>query len=150
AEQQVPCLFHANEPVGHDYPGKSRGDLHSIYRLLQKLPENRIILAHWGGGFFFYELMPEVGRAARNVFYDTAASPYLYEPRIYNLALKIIGKERILFGSDFPLLSPPRYFAELEQCRLTKTALAGIKGGNAQRLFRPVARRSPGPGGPQP
>src|SRR4030065_2807650 len=87
----IPLLLHANHTVGHDYPGKSPEGLRPLYPLLLSLPDLTIILAHWGGGFFFYELMPEVARAARRVFYDTAASPFLYRSEIYTFALKIIG-----------------------------------------------------------
>jgi len=141
----IPLLLHANEPVGHDYPGKSPEGLRSIYQLLLSLPDLTIILAHWGGGFFFYELMPEVARAARNVFYDTAASPFLYHPRIYGIATCIIGPERILFGSDYPLISPARYFEELKRSRLPVYVQAKIKGLNAKKLLRGEARPGAGP-----
>jgi len=47
----------------------------------------------------------------------------------------IVGAERILFGSDFPLLEPKRYFAELDQNGLTPEQLALIRGGNAARIL---------------
>jgi uncharacterized protein len=131
----VPVLLHTHEPVGHEYPGKSGGALLPVFRLLQALPDVTFVLAHWGGGFFFYELMPEVARAAAGVFYDTAASPFLYRPLIYSLALKIVGAGRILFGSDYPLLSPKRYFCEMAEARLLAPVRARIQGLNAQRLF---------------
>jgi hypothetical protein len=131
----VPVLLHTHEPVGHEYPGKSGGALLPVFRLLQALPDVTFVLAHWGGGFFFYELMPEVARAAAGVFYDTAASPFLYRPLIYSLALKIVGPGRILFGSDYPLLSPKRYFSEMAEARLPAPIRARIQGLNARRLF---------------
>jgi hypothetical protein len=134
-KMSVPVLLHTNEPVGHPYPGKISGGLLPVYRLLQALPEIPFILAHWGGGFFFYELMPEVANAAGNVFYDTAASPFLYRPLIYSLALKILGPDRILFGSDYPLLTPQRYFSEMAEARLSAPVQARIQGLNAKRLF---------------
>jgi predicted TIM-barrel fold metal-dependent hydrolase len=133
--RRIPFLLHANEPVGHDYPGKSLKGLRPIYQLLLALSGLTIILAHWGGGFFFYELMPEVARATQKVFYDTAASPFLYRPQIYGLAVQIVGPERILFGSDYPLISPGRYFEELKHSGLPGHVQAKIKGLNAQRLF---------------
>ena len=132
---EIPFLLHANEPVGHEYPGKSLKTLQPIYRLLLLIPQVNVILAHWGGGFFFYELMPEVARAARRVFYDTAASPFLYRPEVYSLAVKIIGPDRILFGSDFPLISPGRYFRELAAIGLADRTQRKIKGRNAQHLL---------------
>jgi predicted TIM-barrel fold metal-dependent hydrolase len=133
----VPLLLHASEPVGHDYPGKSPKTLQPIYQLLQQIPGVDLILAHWGGGFFFYELMPEVARVARRVYYDTAASPFLYRPQIYSLAVRILGSDRVLWGSDFPLLSSARYFREMAEAGLSPRVRAKIQGGNAQRLFVP-------------
>ena len=131
----IPFLLHASEPVGHEYPGKNKEDFQLIYQLLLALPDLNIILAHWGGGFIFYELMPEVARATRNVFYDTAASPLLYRFQIYNLAVKIAGPQRILFGSDFPLLVPSRYFKDLQRSQLPNPIQAKIKGLNAKKIF---------------
>jgi len=148
SERGIPLLLHTSEPVGHDYPGKSLRDLRWIYQLLLALPRMTIVLAHWGGGFFFYELMPEVARAAQGVHYDTAASPFLYRPQVYALAIKIIGPRRILFGSDYPLISPARYFAELKQSRLPGHMQAKIKGLNARRLLLWKAKPSAGRGDP--
>ncbi len=145
AGQGIPLLLHVNEPVGHDYPGKTPQDLQMIYQLLLALPDMVIILAHWGGGFFFYELMPEVAQAAKNVFYDTAASPFLYRPQIYGVAAKIIGPDRILWGSDYPLLSPARYFREMEASPLPRRVQAKIKGLNARRLLLGKERRMVSP-----
>ncbi|MBI4495525.1 MAG: amidohydrolase family protein [Deltaproteobacteria bacterium] len=135
AGEGVPVLLHVSEPVGHEYPGKVPDGLEPVYRLLTALPEVTFILAHWGGGLFFYELMPEVARAARNAFYDTAASPFLFDPRIYRLALTIVGPERILFGSDYPLLRPRRYFEELARTRIPALLQKRIKGRNARVLL---------------
>ncbi len=146
--RRIPFLLHANEPVGHDYPGKSLKGLRPIYQFILALSELTIILAHWGGGFFFYELMPEVARAAQKVFYDTAASPFLYRPQIYGLAVKIVGPERILFGSDYPLISPGRYFEELKHSGLPGHVRAKIKGLNAQRLFSRKAEYGASQGNP--
>lgn len=138
----VPLLLHANEAVGHDYPGKSPVGLRSLYELLRALAEVKVILAHWGGGFFFYELMPEVARAARNVFYDTAASPFLYDARIYEVAVRIVGERRILFGSDYPLLSPARYFREMAAAGIAPQVQGRIKGLNAASLLPKEAQPS--------
>jgi predicted TIM-barrel fold metal-dependent hydrolase len=134
-ELGIPVLFHTNEPVGHAYPGKSLKSLRPVYELLSLIPGVPFILAHWGGGFLFYELMPEVARMANRIYYDTAASPYLYRPQIYALATQIVGPNRILWGSDFPLIPPNRYFLELEKCGLPQSIQDKIKGLNAQRLL---------------
>lgn len=131
-ENNLPVLVHTNEPVGHVYPGKTPNTLSQIYRLARRFPDNKIILAHWGGGIFFYNLLKkEVGESLKNVWFDTAASPFLYDTQIYSFAARVAGVDKILFGSDFPLLKPSRYFSELENTGLPVSDIEKIKGGNA-------------------
>ena len=136
ASFDVPFLIHSNEPLGHQYPGKQPMTLKGLFGLLNKFPSNKIVLAHWGGGIFFYSLMKKaIKKALKNIWFDTAASPYLYEQDIYKKAVEIIGPEKILFGSDFPLIKPSRYFKEMESAGLSSESIDMIKGGNAVHLL---------------
>jgi len=132
----IPLLLHTNETIGHFYPGKGRTPLERFYEMILSFPSLPIILAHWGGGFPFYELMPEVARVMANVFYDTAASPFLYSKKIYAIAREIVGVEKIFFGTDFPLLPPQRYYRELEGSGLSKQDREKILGLNFSRLIK--------------
>lgn len=143
-ELRAPLMLHANEPVGHAYPGKGQLPLAAIYALVKQLPDLRLVLAHWGGGYPFYELMPEVRAASQNVFYDTAASPLLYAPQIFRAVVNIVGADKILFGSDFPLILYPKRQKEpemrsfLDQVRgigFSPEELAQVLGGNAERVL---------------
>lgn len=136
AERSLPVLIHTNEPVGHDYHGKTPITLSQIYGLIKRFADNKIVLAHWGGGLFFYTLMKkEVKKSLKNVYFDTAASPYLYDPEVYQIAIKFAGIDKILFGSDYPLLAPEKYFSEMQQSGLAKDQIEQICGLNAMRLF---------------
>lgn len=129
-------MLHTNEPVGHPYPGKTPNTLRQIYDFVKAFPENRIILAHWGGGLLFYALMKkEVVKVLENVWFDTAASPFLYRPEMYKIAGEVVGFDKILFGSDYPLLKPQRYFKEMGTVTLSPDQMAQIKGLNAQNLL---------------
>ena len=129
-------MLHTNEPVGHQYPGKTPNTLRQIYDFVKTYPENRIILAHWGGGLLFYALMKkEVVKVLENVWFDTAASPFLYRPEMYRIAGEVVGFDKILFGSDYPLLKPQRYFKEMEAAGLTTGQMDRIMGLNARNLL---------------
>ncbi|MGI9861990.1 amidohydrolase family protein [Moorella naiadis] len=135
SELQWPVLVHLNEPVGHFYPGKTKTTLPQACTFAENNPKLKIILAHWGGGLWVYELMPELKRTLANVYYDTAASPFLYTPVIYQ-AVKAAGVlDKILLGSDFPLLSPQRYLEDLAASGLPDAEIASVKGLNATRIF---------------
>lgn len=127
-------LTHSNEQVGHDYAGKGKTGPEVILRFAQAFPDARIVCAHWGGGLLFYELMPEVSKTLRNVCYDTAASPYLYDDRIYRVAAEI-APDKILFGSDYPLLRARAYLKRIRAVGLAAEAEQAILGQNAARVF---------------
>lgn len=130
-------LVHANEPIGHWYPGKSRLGLSFYYELARSCDGIPLVLAHWGGGLCFYELLKkEAPKTLAHVYYDTAASPYLYRAEIYSQMVKTLGKNKIVFGSDYPLLPPRRYFKEMKEGGLTGEEMAAITGENASQLFR--------------
>ena len=134
-ELALPLLLHANEPVGHYYPGKTSVPLKHLETFVTNNPDLKIILAHFGGGIFLYEAMNEIKEKFRNVYYDTAAVPFLYDSRIYRAAKALRLCEKILFGTDFPLLSPSRYLPALEESGLSDDEKQQILGTNAQRLL---------------
>ena len=135
-DRNLPVLIHTNEPIGHKYPGKTPNTLAQIYQLIDTFPQNKIVLAHWGGGLFFFSLLKkEVKQRLNRVYFDTAASPYLYDPNVYRLAIELVGEGKILFGSDFPLLPPARYFDEMKAAGLSPAEMQKICGGNAAALF---------------
>lgn len=131
-----PVIFHLNEPVGHPYAGKTKTRLEEAEAFARHFPDLVTILAHWGGGLFFYELMAEVSKTLANVYYDTAASVFLYGHKVYNVVKSLDLTRKILFGSDYPLLPPRRYMADMEKSDLTQEEIAAILGGNAQRLLK--------------
>ena len=128
-------LTHASEPVGHDYPGKGIITPDQLYSFITNFPDSTIVCAHWGGGLPFYALMPEVKQAIKNVFFDTAASPFLYSPEVYNQVIQLVGADRILFGSDYPLLTQTRLLQEISSANLSGEAKDLILADNARRLL---------------
>ena len=128
-------LTHASEPVGHDYPGKGGITPDVLYPFITRFPDLTIVLAHWGGGLPFYALMPEVKKALENVYFDTAASPFLYRPQIYHHVIQLAGADKVLFGSDYPLLAPSRLINEIRSLDLPEETTNLILSGNARRLL---------------
>jgi len=128
-------LPHISEPMGHQYPGKGVVRPEQAYEFAVRYPSARLVCAHWGGGLPFYALMPEVDRALANVYFDTAASQYLYDPSVFDRVCELVGVEKILFGSDYPLIRQSRAVAEVERTQLTATQKAAVLGGNAMRLM---------------
>ena len=137
--KQTPVMIHTNEPVGHIYPGKTQNLLSQIYNISKTFPENLIVFAHYGGGIFFYNLLKkEVKDVFKNTFFDTAASPYLYDERIWKFAYEIAGPEKILFGTDYPLIRPSVYFKQINESELSDIQKNNIFSNNAKKILNIV------------
>lgn len=135
-QEHLPVSMHVNEPVGHTYPGKYSTPFDKLFELLCDFQDVPVILAHWGGGIFVYEMMPEVRKNLKHVYYDTAASPYLYDESIYTNAFHILDDEKILFGTDFPLLSSSRYIAEIDRSGIEEKLKNKLLGLNARKFLQ--------------
>ncbi len=136
-----PVLAHCSEPVGHRYPGKGFATPDRLLPFFERFPSLTVIAAHWGGGLPFYELMPEVAALTRNVVYDSAASTYLYRFDIFPAVLSLVGTERVLFATDYPILAQPRFLRRVRNAGIPPSALGEVLGRNAERVFRLAPRR---------
>ena len=136
---RLPVLVHGSEPVGHAYAGKGRTTPTELMAFIGRYPENVIVAAHWGGGLPFYGLMPEVHAALANAYFDTATSPFLYRAEVFPVGVQAVGAERVLFGSDYPLLRAGRVLKEaratLGGSKHTAKTLEAVLHGNAARLL---------------
>ncbi|HEX9897453.1 MAG TPA: amidohydrolase family protein [Dehalococcoidales bacterium] len=128
-------LTHASEPVGHQYSGKGKSTPDLIYALITSFSDLKIVCAHWGGGLPFYALMPEVKQVMKNVYFDTAASPFLYTAQVYNQVAQMVGEDKILFGSDYPLIPQRRFLKEIRGLDLPEKIKDKILAGNAMKLL---------------
>ena len=138
-ELRMPVNLHVTDPASRPYVGRIETPLRDFVRLARAHPRTTFILAHWGG------MLPLVDNDANaaalpNVFYDTAASPLLYDAAVWSRALPDFGADRVLFGSDFPLNLYPKLDELPGLVRLVGEARAGgadarMLGGNAARLL---------------
>lgn len=124
---------HITEPVGHDYAGKDSTDTGRLWKFLSSAPSNlKVLLSHWGGGFGFYELMPEVAERSGEWYYDTAASHLLYDNRVYSI-MNRLAPNRVVFGSDFPLTGQARMLNRIGGAGLSESEFQALVGDNAVR-----------------
>ncbi|MSU69386.1 MAG: amidohydrolase [Opitutaceae bacterium] len=140
-ERELPVNLHVTDPDSREYPGKVATPFADFVRLARECPSTNFVLAHWGG------LLPlrEIGAMTlSNVYYDTAASPLLYDAGVWGRFIAAVGANRVLFGSDYPLnlypwLDPEpgiaRFVAEARNAGLDHAQLTAVMGGNAERLM---------------
>ena len=78
--------------------------------------------------------MPEVAVALSNVYFDTAATSLLYDFSIFNYVVDILGADKILFGTDYPLLNQGKQMRRVQSLYLPNETKKLILGGNAERF----------------
>ncbi len=135
SESGKPIMFHSSEPLGHLYLGKGSATPDKLAPWLRAYPDQPVILAHWGGGLPFYELMTEVRELTSKVVYDCAATTYLYDFQIFDTVIQIVGASRVLFGSDFPVLGQQRLVRRVRERIVDPETLEAVFSGNAARVF---------------
>ncbi len=69
------------------------------------------------------------------MWYDTAATAYLYRAAIVPAVVGLVGAERILFASDYGLLRQQRIINYIAQSGLSADTIEKILGGNARSLL---------------
>ncbi len=131
----MPILTHTSEPVGHTYPGKGNVTPATLCRFIEAFPEATVICAHWGGGLPFYALMPEVRESLARVYFDSAASPFLYREEVFAAVVGLVGEDRIMFGTDYPLISQKRLMRQVVDSPISDDAKESILYRNAARLL---------------
>ena len=143
AELSLPWNLHCSEPVGHAYAGKGTATPERVAALAEAHPELDLICAHLGGGLPFYAHMPEIARLCQRLWFDTAAAPFLYRPSAYRAVIDLIGADRLLYGSDYPMLRAGRYLSAFEEAGLSQGERDTVLGGAAARLLDQSAVEPP-------
>jgi uncharacterized protein len=98
------------------------------------LPELNIILAH--PSFPWQEEALAVATHKPNVYIDLSGWSPKYFPEILVRYINTLLREKMLFGSDFPLLSPDRWLADFERLAIREEVRPLVLKENAVRLLR--------------
>ena len=122
AEAGVPALFHTGQTgVGAGMPGGNGMRLkysNPIYLddVAVDFPEMPIILAH--PSFPWQEEALSVATHKPNVYIDLSGWSPRYFPKILVQYANSILRRKMLFGSDWPMITPERWLADFEQIEI--------------------------------
>ena len=131
ASLDLPWTLHCSDPVGHAYPGKGTVTPARLARFAGRVTGLRLVAAHLGGGLPFHAHMPEIRDLCRTLWFDTAAIPFLYGPSAIRDLIALVGADRLLLGTDFPLLGMRRYRQALDQAGVDDSQMKLILSENA-------------------
>jgi uncharacterized protein len=104
--------------------------------LLGHVPECRFIMAHAGAQPFAkgdWNRAIQAAERFQHLYLDTASSTI--DMGFLEACVEALGADRIIFGTDMPLLDPWPQLDKVRQTRVAPEALGKIMGGNILRLM---------------
>lgn len=136
AERGLPILFDGYSPFDADETGK-------FLLLAITHPRAKLILAHMGGPRFQDMLVFAIGRQfawyPRNVWFDLSAVSHVFANSPFTEQLvfvcRSIGMDRVMFGSDFPVVTPSQAIADVHALGFTTTEEQQLFHDTAAALF---------------
>jgi predicted TIM-barrel fold metal-dependent hydrolase len=140
AEAKLPALFHTGQTgVGAGTPGG--GGIRIKYSnplylddVAADFPDMPIILAH--PSFPWQDEALSVATHKPQVYIDLSGwSPKYFPPMLVQYANTLL-KDRILFGSDYPVIAPEKWMAEFEKLPIKPEVRPLIMRQNAARLLQ--------------
>jgi len=140
AEAGVPALFHTGQTgVGAQTRGgsgirlKYSNPMH-LDDVAADFPDLQIVMAHPAVPWQDEQLSVAVHKP--NVWIDLSGwAPKYFEPKLVQYANTLI-KDRVLFGTDYPVISPERWLADFEKLPLKPEVRPLILKQNAARLLK--------------
>ncbi len=104
--------------------------------LMTHVPQARLLMAHMGGQPYArgdWHRAIAVAAKHENLLLDTASSQI--DNGMLELAVATLGPQKILFGTDMPLLDPYVQLAKVQGAEIDDEAKRLILGGNLERLL---------------
>jgi uncharacterized protein len=135
----LPALFHSGHSgIGSGLPGG--GGIRLKYSnpmyvddVAVDFPELPIVLAH--PSFPWQDEAISVALHKQQVYIDLSGwSPKYFPPQLVQYANTLL-RERVLFGSDYPMITPDRWLADFEQLEIKPEVRPLILKENAARLL---------------
>ena len=134
-------VFVLSECGGHSFgTHQAWGHPDHFDAVLRAYPEVTVQLAHLGQGAEMQ--VAELTERYRNVVTDTSLRLGANEsPEDLVSVMRVIGIDRVLFGTNYPLVDPADYVAALRALPLTDDELHQVAGANAERTLGVTAQR---------
>lgn len=107
--EQLEIINKYKQPVVLHLPRRGRlpdkENIKELREIRQKYPDITLVLAHFGRCFtkeVFQKGMDALGQDKDGFYFDTAA---VINPQVYALAMEELDSSKILFGTDFPIMT---------------------------------------------
>ena len=119
-------------------PDKNPSCPYKLASILRQFPGIRVIAAHFGGyRMWSHALDVFSGNNFENLWFDTSSTTPFATPELAHKLLRTFPRERILFGTDWPLYDPVEELQRLQTLGGLKDSEMEVIMSNASDLLAP-------------
>ena len=127
-EGQVPIIIHTGDRrFEYSHP-------HQMKKVLETFPKLVCVCAHLGGWSEWEEAWKTLP-SYENMYVDTSSSLYAMTPEEGRDIIRRFSRERVLFGSDYPMWNPREEIQKLLRLGLSDSEMEKIMYRNAEQLL---------------
>lgn len=130
-EGRMPLYLH----MGDNRPQYRYSEAKKLVKILDMFPRLEVVAAHLGG----YQAWDEAEKhlAGRpNVWYDTSSALWAMTTERAEHMIKILGSDRVMFGTDYPVKSTKDELERFFKINLTDQQRSDILYNNAARFLK--------------
>lgn len=127
-EAGLPLLLHAGDRR-YDCSNPNR-----LIPMLRQFPRLKVIGAHLGGWSIYEEAAKQLV-GIENLWFDCSSTFYWLEPVRAKALIRMLGTDRVMFGSDYPMWTPENELQTLFDLGFTDSELENILSKTAQAVF---------------
>lgn len=127
-EGELPIIIHTGDPrFGYSNPRRMK-------QVLDAFPKLVCVCAHLGGWSEWDEAL-ETLTSYENVYVDTSSTLYAMSPEEGKRIIRCYSRERVLFGTDYPMWNPAEELERFHRLQLTDEEEERILYRNAEKLL---------------
>ena len=119
-------------------PDKNPSCPYKLASIMRQFPDMRVIAAHFGGyRMWSHALEVFSGSTFENLWFDTSSTTPFATPELAHKLLNTFPRERILFGTDWPLYDPVEELQRLQTLGGLSDSEMEVIMSNASALLAP-------------
>ena len=129
-EGKYPICFH----VGDDRKEYRFSTPEKLCRILKEFPRLTVLAPHLGG-YRVWEDTIKLLAGRENVWFDTSSALWAITPEYADRVISKLGTERLMFGTDYPVMNTPEELELFNRLSLTEDQKDDVLWNNAMRFL---------------
>jgi predicted TIM-barrel fold metal-dependent hydrolase len=130
-EGELPLYLH----MGDNRPQYRFSEADKLIKIMKEFPRLKVIAAHFGGYMAWDKARDLVKAGKDNIMFDTSSSLWAMTTEFGNELISILGAEKLMFGTDYPVMHAENELKLFMKLSLTERERENIFYNNAKNFL---------------